>query len=282
MEAGVQAAVVAQAGARGSKGTRIAFKVLAAIFAAGAFGGLFGVAIIFAWTDNDGGGIHRVHDMGFGALFGAILTTGFLVQNWRPERKISPFYQILHAGLATAIAGALTTRGFGLVGLFILVAYGILFALHPYRSELLHPVREGFSALLLGLSVLGAIPLIWFALTTARLERNGLPTDPHVKMDHWTMMSAMAIGIVLVGFLSAFKFRGWRISAWSAGAAIFLYGLISTVYFDRPGSEGKGWGIVAMAGGLVFIAAAEWEARRAATATMSGTAHPQIAGSATG
>jgi len=35
-------------------------------------------------------------------------------------------------------------------------------------------------------------------------------------------MAAMAIGIVLVGFLSAFKFRGWRISAWSAAAALFL------------------------------------------------------------
>jgi hypothetical protein len=264
MEQGVQSAAAPRAAAGSSNGKRIAFKVLAGLFAAGAFGGLFGVAIFVAWFDNDGGGIHRVHNMGYGALYGAILTVGFLVQNWRPEAKVSPFYQILHVGLATAIAGALATSGFALVGVFILVAYGILFALHPYRAELLHPTREGFSPALLGLSVLGAIPLIWFALTTAKLQRNGLPTDPHVKMDHWTTMAAMAIGIVLVGFLAAFKFRGWRISAWSAGAAIFLYGLISTVYSDRPGSEGKGWGIVAMAGGLVFVAVAEWEARRAA------------------
>jgi hypothetical protein len=263
MEAGAQLAAEPAVPAPGSNGKRIAFKVLSGLFAAGAFGGLFGVAIIFAWTDNDGGGIHRVHDMGYGALFGAILTTAFLVQNWRPERKVSPFYQILDVALATAIAGAIATSGFAGLGLFILVAYAILFVLHPYRSELLHPQREGLSPILLGLTVLGAIPLIWFALSMAKLQRNGPSLDPHVSMDHWTLMAAMAIGIVLVGFLSAFKFRGWLISAWSAAGALFLYGLISTVYPHKPGSEGTGWGLAAMAGAFVFAAAAYWESRKA-------------------
>lgn len=264
MEAGVEPVAASHAEAGGSHAKRIAFKVLAGLFAAASFGGLFGVAIIFAWTDNTDGGIHRVHDMGYGALYGAILTTGFLVQNWRPERKVSAFYQILDVALATAIAGAIATNGFAGLAVFILVAYVILFVLHPYRSELLHPEREGFSLPLLGLTVLGAIPLVASALTWARLQRDGLSLDPHVKAGHWVLMAAMAIGIVLVGFLSAFRFRGWRISAWSAGAALFLYGLISTVYPHKAGSEGTGWGLIALFGGLVFIAAAEWEARRAA------------------
>ena len=146
MEAGVQPATVPQARAGASNGRRIAFKVLSGIFTLGAFGGLFGFAVFTAWFSNDDGGIHRVHYMAFGALFGAILTTAFLVQNWRPERKISAFYQILDVALATAIAGALATSGFWFLGLFVLVAYLILSGLHPYRSELLHPTREGFSA----------------------------------------------------------------------------------------------------------------------------------------
>jgi hypothetical protein len=263
METGVEPIAAPEASAGSSNGRRIAFKVLAGLFAAASFGGLFGVAIIFAWSDNTDGGIHRVHDMGFGALYGAILTTGFLVQTWRAEKKVSPFYQIIDAALATAIAGAIATSGFAILGLFILIAYVILFVLHPYRSELLHPEREGFSPILLGLTALGAIPLIWFALSMAKLQRNGLAIDPHVKGDHWTLMAAMAMGIVLVGLLSAFKFRGWRISAWSAGAAVFLYGLISTVYPHKAGSEGTGWGLIALFGGLIFVAAAEWEARRA-------------------
>jgi len=248
--------------APGANAKRIAFKVLAGLFAAASFGGLFGAGVVFAWFDTDQGGIHRVHDMGYGALYGAILTVGFLVQNWRPEQKVSPFYQILDVALATAIAGAIATSGFAMLGLFILVAYVILFLLHPFRSEVMHPQREGFSPILFALTVLGAIPLIWYALAMATLQRNGLPIDPHVQDDHWTLMAAMAIGIVLVGFLSAFKFRGWRISAWSAAAALFLYGAISTLYPHRAGSEGTGWGLAAMAGGLVFAAAAHWESRR--------------------
>jgi hypothetical protein len=263
MEAAAESPGGSGTAATGSRGKWIAYKVLAGIFAAGAFGGLLGLGLITAWIDNESGGIHRVHNMGYGALYGAILTTGFLVQNWRPERKISAFYQILDVALATVIAGAISTSAFALAGVFIAVAYVILLALHPYRSELLHPQREGFSPVLMGLTIVGAIPLIWYALVVAKFQRDGVPADPHVNMDHWTTMAAMAIGIVLVGFLSAFKFRGWRISARSAGAAIFLYGLISTVYPDRAGSEGTGWGFVAMAGGVLFVAAAEWEARRA-------------------
>ena len=245
-----------------SRPKQIAFKGLAGLFVLASLGGLLGFAVVTAWFDNTDGGIHRVHYMGFGALFGVILTGGLVVQLWRPERYVSALYQTLDVGLATIIAGAISTSGFALSGVIILFAYVILLVLHPYRSELLHPHCEGFSPALMALTVLGAIPLIWFALSAAKLQRNGLPIDPHVKNDHWTMMAAMAIGIVLVAFLSAFKFRGWRISAQCAGDALFLYGLISTIYPNRAGSEGIGWGVTAMVGATVFVAVAEWEARR--------------------
>jgi hypothetical protein len=248
--------------ATGSNGRRIAFKVLAAIFAAASLGALFGIGVIIAWIDTDEGGIHRVHDMGFGALYGVILTVGFAVQLWRPERKISAFFQILAVGLAASIAGALAGRAYALVGVFIVLAWAILLALHPHRSEVRRPIRDGSSPSLGGLAALGTIPWLWYASTAARFQRNGLALDPHVSQDHWTTMAAMAIGIVLVGWLSCLKLRGWRISAWCAGAATFLYGLISAVYPGRAGSEGTRWGVIAMAGGLVFIGAAEWEARR--------------------
>jgi hypothetical protein len=249
-----------EAGSRSGKA--IAYKILAGVFAAAALGGLFGIAVVIAWFENSDGGIHRVHYMGFGALYGVILTTGLVVQIWRPERKVSAFYQTLDVGLASILGGAISTSGFASVGVIVLVAYGILFAVHPYRSQLVRPQREGFSPVLMGLTVIVGIPLIWYALSMARFQREGVPIDPHVSMDHWTVMASMAIGIVLVALLSAFKFRGWRISARSAGAALFLYGLISTIYPHKAGSEGTGWGVAAMAGALVLTAAAEWEARR--------------------
>jgi hypothetical protein len=245
-----------------SRGKRIAFKVLAAIFAAASLGALFGIGVIIAWIDTDEGGIHRVHDMGFGALYGVILAVGFAAQLWRPEGVISAFFQILVVGLAVAIAGALATSPYAFLGVFVALAWAILLTLHPYRSEVLRPVRDGSSRLLGALAAVGTIPLLWYAATAAKLQRTGLSIDPHVSQDHWTTMAAMAIGIVGVGWLSCVKLRGWRISAWCAGAATLLYGLISVVYPHHAGSEGAGWGLIAIAGGLVFIGAAEWEARR--------------------
>src|SRR6266511_3480222 len=70
MEAGERLAGAPDVAAPGSNAKRIAFKVLAGLFAAASFGGLFGAAVVFAWFDTDDGGIHRVHDMGYGALYG--------------------------------------------------------------------------------------------------------------------------------------------------------------------------------------------------------------------
>jgi hypothetical protein len=247
----------------GPQRRRITFKVLAGIFAAGSFGGLFGVAVIVAWSDTADGGIHRVHDMGFGALFGAILTVGFVVQTWRPERMISPMHQTGAVALATLLGGVLALSGFAISGVFVAVAYLILVFIHPSRSQVLRPEREGFSWLLAALTVIGAIPLGLYAWRMAELQRNGLAADPHVRDGHWATMGAMAIGIVLTGLLSSLKLPGWRITAWSAGSALFLYGLISLVYPQLPGAEGTGWAWAAISGGVLFGAAAAWEGRRA-------------------
>jgi hypothetical protein len=239
--------------------------VLAALFAAGAFGALFGVSIFIGWFETRHGGTHRVHNSGYAGLNGAIVTVGFLVQNWRPETKISAFYQVVAAAVASLIAGLLSLSVFALIGLFIAIAAAILLVLHPFRSEVLRPQREGFSAPLMGLTVLSAVPLVWFAESMSEFQRIGVQSDPHVGEGHWVTMAAMALGILLAGSLAAFKFRGWHITAWSAGAAAFLYGVASVIFPTLPGSEGTGWGVTAMLGGAVFVAVAEWERRRVGT-----------------
>lgn len=251
-------------------GRRTAFTVLTVIFALGALGGLFGVGAVIGWFDEDERGIHRVHDLGFGILYGIILTVAFLAMARRPEDKPSAFLQVLATALAVVVASVISSDPGYLVVVAgsILLAAAILVALHPARSSLVRPAAKPSLPMAL-LALAGAGPLVCFALSAAELQRGGSPLDPHVRQDHWVTLASMALGLVLVGFLAAGRFRGWRLTAWCAGAGAAVYGVASIVFARYPGttvpyagSEGVAWGVTALVGGLAFIAVAEWEARR--------------------
>jgi hypothetical protein len=254
---------------RTGRGRRIAFTIASAVFAAGAFGGLLGLGLVFGWFDHTDGGIHRVHDIGFGVLYGIILTTACVALAWRPERRVSAFYQVLATASAALIA-TLASAGarYLFFGVSVAVGAAILLALHPARREVLRPATNPSPAMA-GLAVAGSVPLVGFGLTAARLQRTGFPFDPHVQNDHWATMAAMAFGLALVGLLASARMRGWRLTAWCAGLGAATYGLASVVFHRLPGSsvpyagsEGVAWGLAAIAGGIVFVAVAEREARR--------------------
>jgi hypothetical protein len=253
----------------GSKGRRIAFTVSTLVLAAGALGGLFGIGIVIGWTDTAEGGIHRVHDIGFGVLYGVLLTVAFVALARRPERKPAAFYMVVAAALS-ALVGALVSAAwiYAIAAVAIGVGAAILFALHPARDRLLHPAPRP-SAVMAGFVLVAAIPLLWFGLSMAAKQRAGPAADPHVSMDHWVTMAAMAFGLVLVGAVAASRVQGWRLAAWCAGLGIAIYGLASIVFHrypgttdPYPGSVGVGWGLVAVLGGFAFIAVSEWGSRR--------------------
>jgi hypothetical protein len=256
--------------AAGSRGAGIAFTVVALFFAAASLGGLFGFGLVIGWIDSDSGGIHRVHELAFGVLYGVITTTAFVAMAVRPAANLAAWYQVLAVALAGLVAGLIAADpGYLVLPGSLVVAAAILLALHPSRAVLLHP-RPRPSVAMAVVAAAGAVPLVGFGLAMAALQRHGLQADPHVNMDHWVNMAAMAFGLVLVGLLAASGIRGWRVTAWCAGLGVAVYGL-SSIVFHRypgsdvpyPGSEGVAWGLAAMIGGAVFIAVAEWEARRA-------------------
>jgi hypothetical protein len=255
--------------ATSGNGRRIAFTAATALFAVGAFGGLLGFSVLIGWFDNTDGRIHRVHDIGFGVLYGIILSAACLAMIRRPERKPSAFFQVLVTVVAGLIAALASADGrYLFFPIIVAASAAILLALHPARADLFRPALRP-SGVLAALALAGSVPLVWFGLTMGRLQRTGISVDPHVKNDHWANMAAMAFALVLMGLLASARMWGWRLTAWCAGLGASIYGLASIVFHrfpgtnaPYPGSEGIGWGLAALIGGLAFITVAEWEVRR--------------------
>jgi hypothetical protein len=222
--------------------------------------GFFGVtSLVLAWFGGDDPAI-PVTELGYGALLGVIITTGIVVQVRAPERKLAGVQQAILGILALLISAPLASDGQNLApGLALLAAMVVLIGLHPARRELVRR-GSGFSGPLVSIAALGAIPLVSYALAMAARARELAGSPHHVQRLSW--MAALAIAIFLVGLLTASRTIGWLIPARSAGAAAVVFGLASIAFPIHMGSAGRGWGAIAVAGGALFIGAAEWEAQR--------------------
>jgi hypothetical protein len=254
--------------------TATVFGVLSFLFGAAALGGLFGIAIVIGWFDNELAGIHRVHDIGFGVTYGLLTATAFFALVTRRGRRTSVFAQIAAVAAAVIVASLLSTNfGYAIIGVALVVAVAILVALLPGRLGALGRDID-ISLVLSAFVVISAVPLLSAAMTWARYQRDGSPLDPHVAESHWTTMAAMALAVLLVSALASTRPPGWRFTAWCASAGMVAYGIASIVFArfpgtdsPYPGSEGIGWGVVSVAGGAAFAVLAEWEVRRRAART---------------
>jgi hypothetical protein len=233
----------------------------------GAFAGLllFGLPLtVIGWFESSDGGVHRIHTLGWAALVGILLTVPALAQLRRPEHKIAAMQQIA-AVVVAVILGYTVAGDFALPNaLVVLAILGLIVALHPARSEFFHAGRP--SPPILGITLLAAIPLVLYALDQGELQRTLPAGEPHTEGEHWADMAKLAFAIPLVALVASLRSPGARIAAWSVGAAAALIGTASIVYPDQASSLGRGWGALALAVGLLFVAVAEWEARRSGTA----------------
>jgi hypothetical protein len=245
---------------------QVAFRAWAAILVV-TFGIVFFglTSLVLAWFQEVEGVAGPVTDLGYGVLYGIILTIGLLMQFRSPERKIAGVQQAALAIPALLIGSAIASDSQDLVpALILLPAIGILLALHPAREEFLTR-GAALSRPLLAITVAGAVPLVAYALDMGAQARD-LSGPPH-HVQRLSTMAAMAVAIMLTGLLAAFQTRGWRIPAWSAGAAAIAFGLSSVAFPDTPGAAGRGWGGLAIVGGVLFITVAELEGRRGRPAT---------------
>ena len=238
-----------------------AFRAWAAVLVV-AFGvGAFGLTtLVIGWFERREGVAGPVTDLGYGALVGLIVTMGIATQLRSPARRIAGLQQACLVVPALAFGSALAADAQNLVPAGILIpTLGILLVLHPARDEFVKK-PAAVSRTLFGIAALGAVPLIVYALDMGAQARD-LAGPPH-HVQRLSTMAALAVAIGLVGLLAASGTRGWRIPAWSAGAATVVLGLASVIFPGDPGAEGRAWGTAAVAGGVLFVGVAELEWRR--------------------
>jgi hypothetical protein len=247
---------------------RVVFVILGLLLVFFAVGPpLFGALKVFtAWNDGLDGGQHRFHELAHGVSSFLMLIAG-VVMIVRPAQALGVAQQLIARGVGFLIAFALGLHFWPPVVIYPVIAIIVVAAvLISFRGHLPWHLpkeqRPAPSHNLLILSALLAVPLIWYGLDQAALQRSS--EILHSDLAHWAGGTAMSVMIILLALFGARKMPGWRVPAWSAGFALFMLGLGSVVMPNQASSYGVLWGIVAIVGALAYVALAEYESRAAA------------------
>lgn len=231
---------------------RRAFRIVAGVLGVAAIG----LNLPFAITSfiDDAESIHRLHFLAGVVASGLLLGGSLLVCAWRPE-WIGAFWVAVATGVASTIAG-LISGDFISGGWFTApISLAILIALHPARSSLLRIDGVDVATAFLGLVAL--VPAVASALTQAELQRNGITSDPHVELHHYSGMASYALSLPLAALAAALRLPGRRIAVWIVGVTGAGLGLASLLLSDYVGAFDPLWAWLALAWGVVFVVAGQ-------------------------
>lgn len=253
---------------------------------------------VIGWLLTGTGTSHRVHEVSIGVIF-VISLIGLLAQVRSTPAKIAPMQQVAVPVLVLIIVELLVNGVGPDTGLLFLI-FGIppilLAILHPSRPQVFKP-RPRPSRALMTMAVLLAIPALIFAIAQMRagveaadlgapvferlevpddagpaefeqaitevFDELGIPEEQRTTIQHsghWSAMAAFAIGLMVLAFLVGIRVPGFRVTAWSVGAAVAYYGIVSLATPGDASSAGLG-GILCLLWGAAFIALSEREAR---------------------
>jgi hypothetical protein len=237
------------------------------------FTGLTALTVALWATDPAYVETSPVVDLAFFALGGVLVTGGFASQIAR-RPPVAGLQQAVLALTALTAAGGLGGRIEPAIGgLVLLLATVPLVVLHPDRRQLTS-VGGGSRALTV-LAALAVAPAAVYGtglLTQARSAGASCFLGQCARGDRYAETAALAFAVVLVAMLAASKPPGWPLSAWSAGTAAAVVGVVSLVFPRQAGAVGSVWAVTAMVWGaaVITVAHAERRAPGARTARAAG------------
>jgi hypothetical protein len=246
---------------------RFTFYALAGIFAA-----VLSLDFLHHLFDfSDDGGVHHIHVAMHAVITGSMLL-GIALQLRSPARRVAALQMAFVFSIVTATVAALT-GGIGVLPIAFIVVGGVLSLLHPSKTQILRPGRVNRAMLVA--AALAAPPVIGYALGQFHLQITG--AEPiHSSQGHFAVMASVAVSLLLVVVVAAFGARGSRLPGWTAAIGAVVLGLLSIVGPADSSSLGIGWGVAAIAGGIVVVGLIEWHARGTRTFIDGGSSHAPV------
>jgi hypothetical protein len=284
------------------KARRIAFYVFLVLFALMHVVFNLMAGAVVGWFAEEGAISHRVHLIVFGWVF-VLGFVGLVAHLRRPERRVAQMYQVLIA-LGLIVASTLIIdRLVDPIVISFLVLPLLLVALHPNRSNLLHPTTN-LSKTLAALALVATIPLVVDAFVQVRIGLDASRVAPQilegidenlsddqfekefnaaarratdtpeeaeqvVHYGHWSAMGAFNLIIVGLALVASLRPPGWRLPAWSAGLSAVLFGVASIANPGDASALNRYWAVLAIAWGIGFIVTAETTRRASAAAPVT-------------
>ena len=260
----------AAASGEGSRGRRIAFRVVSALTALLLLA-VFSFAlleVVFMWLPaatlaemfvEEGQSAteleaHRSHFMSVG-IVAWVVVPAVLVQLRKPAQRLAQLLQLVTLALAaTVVYGLSGTLGEWLLEEWLLLVPVLLVAvLHPRARALLR--RPTFDRTMVSLAATAALPWAGSAIADARLQLANAAGDIHAELEHWATAALMAIAITACAFIGASDHDGWRLPAWTAAIGSIMYGAHSLAFPAPVSAAPTVWALAAVVWGVVFAVA---------------------------
>lgn len=210
---------------------------------------------------------HPVAGVGLGVRMTLLAGVAALATVRDPERAIAPAQQVVLVMVAGLVTTLLTAPG-NPNAVVDAVSLGVptlaLLLLHPHPRALTS--LRGADRPMLTAAVVGAVPLLAYAMVMGAAQLGAGPSDPVVAdgVTRYAGLSGTAIGLALGALLAATRSTGWRVCAWTSGLGLALLGLASALFPSAAGTVGRPGGLAAILLGLIFLGLAERRARREA------------------
>ena len=270
-EEGVGPAVVpmtmldVDANASGGVDPRVWLRVLAGLF--GLFWGFFFYGLIDLFAFAQGAQFHAalLLSTGWGLLYLFLVAAPLVALAVRASAVLpSALAQVALVAAAVITAAALSSSPRYLsVAAWLLVTVGVLaLAARDRPWDALGTWR--WSAFPGTLVLIAVAPCCAYAWTSARTTGTAQITDDTWGLDHWPAQAALPLAVLLISALAAGHPSGWRVPAWSAGAAAAWFAIVCWLEPHLVASMSRPWAAATLLWSVAFIAATHIGARRRA------------------